>query len=240
MLNFLKGSWAIKVGGILIIAIVGWIVERLLNSWSDAVAKMPDIDKLSWGIAIVLLLIGVFLFFSPIIEKWIQSLSGEKKKETIDPSKPTVQYVAHVEWLKKENTLLKQQIAEMRKQTSTNNENKINTNAIPFSAEAITNSLHVLAELIQEGEQLVSAMRRPDFHVGQLGQDVRLWLDNVNHSIWDALPRDYASYITANQGDITESERLVYHGWNRGAAYLRISVERRLARLREIKSKLSV
>jgi hypothetical protein len=68
----LKGSWAIKVGGILMLAIVDWLVGKGLNSFSDTVAKMPDIDKLSWSIVVFLLLVGVFLFFSPVIDKWIQ------------------------------------------------------------------------------------------------------------------------------------------------------------------------
>lgn len=94
-------------------------------------------------------------------------------------------------------------------------------------------------ELIECGEKLTSQMRRPDFHVGQLGQDVRHWLDSVDHDIWDALP-DYASYITAEQGDITDDEKLRYNGWGWGAASLRISVDRRLARLRETRSRIQV
>lgn len=97
---------------------------------------------------------------------------------------------------------------------------------------------HVLSKLIQEGEQLVAEMRRPDFHVGQLGQDVRHWVDSVDRDIWDVLP-NRAGYITAEQGDITDGERLLYHGWSRDAAYLRISANRRLVRLREVRSEIS-
>jgi hypothetical protein len=97
---------------------------------------------------------------------------------------------------------------------------------------------HVLSKLIQEGEQLIAEMKRPDFHVGQLGQDARHWVDSVDRDIWDVLP-DRADYITAEQGDITDGERLLYHGWNRDAAYLRISVNRRLARLREVRYEIS-
>ena len=98
---------------------------------------------------------------------------------------------------------------------------------------------NTIDELIERGEELASEMRRPDFHVGQLGQDVRHWLDSVEHNVWDALP-DYASYITAEQGAITDDEKLRYNDWGWGAASLRISVDRRLTRLRETRSRIQV
>lgn len=93
--------------------------------------------------------------------------------------------------------------------------------------------------LIIGGEQLANYMRRSDFHVGQLGQNVREWLDSVEKDVWEVLP-DYAGYITAEQGDITEDEKMRYSGWHWDAASLRISVDRRLTRLRETRSRIQV
>lgn len=99
--------------------------------------------------------------------------------------------------------------------------------------------LEQLSGLIIGGEKLANDMRRSDFHVDQLGRYVREWLDSVENEVWEVLP-DYAGYITAEQGDITEDEKMRYSGWGRGAASLRISVDRRLTRLREIRPQIQI
>ena len=86
---------------------------------------------------------------------------------------------------------------------------------------------------------MVRQMQRPDFHAGQMGQDVRQWLDAVDSNVWRVAPK-HASYILAEQGDVAHDEKLRYEGWNWGPASLRISVDRRLSRLREIRSQIKV
>lgn len=102
-----------------------------------------------------------------------------------------------------------------------------------YSAEHIDK----LDKLITQGEALASQMQRPDFHTGQMGQDVRQWLDSTDRDVWQVIP-EYASYIVAQQGDFTHDEKLRYEGWKMENVTLRISVDRRLSRLREIRSKI--
>jgi hypothetical protein len=104
---------------------------------------------------------------------------------------------------------------------------------LQYTPQAINN----LDTLIKNGEQLTSWMQRPDFHQGQMGQDVRQWLDEVEHSLWEDFPK-LASNALSDQGDVTPDEKMRYQGWNWGAASLRISVDRRLTRLRAIKSQI--
>lgn len=40
-----------------------------------------------------------------------------------------------------------------------------------------------LDRLIQHGERLTHLMQRDDFHMEQLGQNVRLWLDETEHDV---------------------------------------------------------
>ena len=100
-----------------------------------------------------------------------------------------------------------------------------------------------LDKLIQHGERLTHLMQRDDFHREQLGQNVRQWLDETEHDVWEIVP-EHASHLTNNQASTkepyTDQERLRYSGWNRQHATLRISVDRRLAQLREIRSRIQV
>ena len=98
-------------------------------------------------------------------------------------------------------------------------------------------AMEKLSKLVERGEELVTEMRTPDFHTGQLGQDVHRWLDNVEHCVWEIIP-EYAGYITADQGDVTKGEKIKYQGWQINNAMLRVSVDRLLMRLREIRSKI--
>ena len=50
----------------------------------------------------------------------------------------------------------------------------------------------------------------------------------------------HANYIVGGRGDLTEDEKLRYQGWNWNNAALRISVDRRLTRLREIRFQIRV
>ncbi len=97
--------------------------------------------------------------------------------------------------------------------------------------------IHRLDSLIQLGEILTGQMQTSDFDASELGRDVHHWLDSVEEAVWEMLPR-YASYIVAEQGDVTSDEKLRYIGWGWDVASLRISVDRRLARLREIRSQI--
>ena len=98
-----------------------------------------------------------------------------------------------------------------------------------------------LGILIKRGEDLTNEMQRPDFHFGQLGQEIRQWLDSVEHNVWETIP-EYANLLTANSGSaqepFTDQERIRYSGWNRSRAALRVSVDRQLLRLREIRSRI--
>lgn len=243
MPDFVKGSWTVKAGGILVLAIVGWVVEQILNNISSVVAKMSLADKLYWGIPVFLLFVGIFLLFSPAIEKWIHSL-GDKKKEIQDPERPKVQYVAHMErvneeniLLKQENTLLKQENAEIRKQTPPVNENKINTNEITLSVEAIGKSQKWLDEIINQGEDLVYNMKTPGFNWAQLELWVQRWLIRISKEAWDVLHQQYAAYVTQEQGNYTSEEVIKYGHWSTREGSLRIMVDRKLLRLREIRAK---
>lgn len=94
-----------------------------------------------------------------------------------------------------------------------------------------------LDALIQRGEDLCDKMKEKDFSKWHLEPVIREWLNNVNHDVWEVIP-EHASYIVGEQGDLTEDEKLLYQGWTWDAASLRISVDRRLARLREIRSQI--
>ncbi len=94
--------------------------------------------------------------------------------------------------------------------------------------------------LISQGETLVSKMQTPDFQIyttANIGESVRQWLDNVERDIWKVIP-GHASYIVTTQGDLTPDEELRYQGWSYTNASLRISVDRRLSRLRQIRSQI--
>ncbi len=101
--------------------------------------------------------------------------------------------------------------------------------------------IETLGVLIKRGEELTKEMQRPDFHFGQLGQEVRQWLDRMEHDVWEVIP-EYANLLTTNSGSAQETftyqERLRYSGWNRDRAALRVSVDRQLLRLREIRSRI--
>lgn len=98
-----------------------------------------------------------------------------------------------------------------------------------------------LDALIKRGEELTHQMQRDDFHRGQLGREVRQWLDSVGHDVWEVIP-EHANLLTTNQRStqetFTDQERLRYGGWNRNAATLRVSVDRQLLHLREIRSRI--
>jgi len=99
-----------------------------------------------------------------------------------------------------------------------------------------------LDSLISNGEALTSLMQEPDFEIyttANMGEEVRKWLDNVDHDIWKVVP-EHASEIVATQGDLTPDEKLRYQGWSYENASLRVSVDRRLLRLRETRSQIQV
>ena len=63
-----------------------------------------------------------------------------------------------------------------------------------------------LDRLIQHGERLIHLMQRNDFHMEQLGQNVRLWLDETEHDVWEVIP-EHASRLTNNQESTKEPFR---------------------------------
>lgn len=111
------------------------------------------------------------------------------------------------------------------------------------SPEYLARAKGTLDGLIKEGEELVHRMQRGAFHTGQLGQEVRPWLDKTEHDVWEVIP-EHGNALTSKQASVkeifTDEERLRYGGWNRNAAALRVSVDRRLVRLREIRSRIQV
>jgi len=100
-----------------------------------------------------------------------------------------------------------------------------------------------LGALIKWGEELAHRMQSDDFHRGQLGQEVHQWLDNTEHDVWEVVP-EHASQLKSNQTTtkevFTAQEMLQYGYWNRDAASIRVSVDRRLQSLREIHSQIRV
>ena len=109
--------------------------------------------------------------------------------------------------------------------------------------EHLNQVIEQLNELIKHGEDLTEEMRGPDFHKGHVGQEVRQWLDKTEHDVWEMVP-EHARCLAGNekvtQEPYTDQERLRYAGWDRNAAALRVSVDRRLVQLREIRSRIEV
>ncbi len=96
-----------------------------------------------------------------------------------------------------------------------------------------------LSKLIQQGEELCNKMQVREFSVWHLEPVVREWLDESSQKVYKILP-ELASYILADQGAFTEGEKSQYQGWKWDNFSLRINIDRRLARLREIESKIRV
>lgn len=96
-----------------------------------------------------------------------------------------------------------------------------------------------LDALIRRGDEFCHIMRKRDFSRWQIEPEVGEWLNDVNRDVWEIIP-EHASYITANQGDLTQGEEIKYQGWDLDNAMLRVSVDRLLMRLREAHSKIRV
>ena len=180
----------------------------------------------------------IFLLVYKIIEDWgLGKLIGyieEQEGIWVNISDFIINYLPWVTWIAIPITILilivKAWLDSSRLQVTTVLATTQNRRCSPQVLEQLNG-------LIVGGEVLANYMRRSDFHVGQLSQSVHEWLDNVEKDVWEVLP-DYAGYITAEQGGITEDEKMRYSGWDWGAASLRISVDRRLARLRETRSQI--
>ena len=82
-------------------------------------------------------------------------------------------------------------------------------------------------------------MQSHSFNWVHLERWVQEWLDGISHDIWGVVPQ-HAAFIMSEQGDVTPEERMQYHGWGNKEARLRITVDRKLARLREIRSRIQV
>ena len=171
--------------------------------------------------------------------KLVSSPGDDKKKDPQESIKPKVQVVAHMERIKEENILLKQQITAKRKQTPPGDENKINTNDITLNAEALRKAQTWLDEIIKKGEELIYDMKTPGFNWAQLELWIQRWLTNIDSNVWKVTPQ-YAKYITEDQGTFTTGEILKYHNWNKKEASLRVMVDRKLLRLREVRAKLPI
>ncbi len=79
MKNIWKTSVTTKIAGALFIGAIEYLGGLILGSVFDGWAKMSNGDKLAWGIPVFLVLFSLFLFFSPAIEKWINSLGSKKQ-----------------------------------------------------------------------------------------------------------------------------------------------------------------
>ena len=91
--------------------------------------------------------------------------------------------------------------------------------------------------LIQRGDGFCHSMRQRDFDRWQIEPEVGEWLNDVNRDLWEIIPK-HAGYITADQGSLTKGEKIKYQGWKLDNALFRISVDRVLMRLREIRSQI--
>ncbi len=96
-----------------------------------------------------------------------------------------------------------------------------------------------LDALIQRGNELCSKMQTKDFSIWHIEPMVGEWLDDVSRDVWEIIP-EYANFIVGEQGELTADEQLRYDGWKWNAVSLRISVDRRLARLRDVRSRIRV
>lgn len=100
-----------------------------------------------------------------------------------------------------------------------------------------TEDIDELDILIDRGNDLCQQMQTKDFIREPLESVVGNWMNDIGRVVWQIIPK-YASYIMGDQGNLTEHEKLPYQSWNWNDATLRISVDRRLSRLREIRSQI--
>lgn len=127
---------------------------------------------------------------------------------------------------------LKKPITLAREQT-------VPSQVIQPDIEYPTEAVELLDELINEGEKLTNDMLTRGFNWFQEELWVQRWVDGMSKDIWRLLPK-HAPYIMAEQGKYTPDEIMSYHGWNNKEASLRIIVDRKLARLRELRSQIQV
>jgi hypothetical protein len=94
-----------------------------------------------------------------------------------------------------------------------------------------------LDEFIERGEELSQKMQSRSFNWAQLELWVHRWVHGIQREIYDKIP-EYSEYLVAQQGGLSEEERILYNGWNIKQATLRVTVDRYLVKLRTVQSKL--
>ncbi len=94
-----------------------------------------------------------------------------------------------------------------------------------------------LNESIERGEELSQKMQSRSFNWAQLELWVHRWVHGIQRDIYDKIP-EYSEYLVAQQGGLSEEERILYNGWNIKQATLRVTVDRYLVKLRTAKSRL--
>ena len=97
--------------------------------------------------------------------------------------------------------------------------------------------IKAMDSLIIRGDTLCAYMQDKDFTTGAVATAVQQWLDDVNREVWDIIPF-YADHITSELGALTGDEHIRYQGWDMDSAMMRVSVDRKLYRLRKIRSQI--
>ena len=117
-----------------------------------------------------------------------------------------------------------------------------NRHLVEDNQEYSSEVMSKLDKLIFEGDRLVNCMQMPNFGLyttENIGESVRKWLDDVERDIWEIIP-NRASYVIETRGGLSPEDKLRYQGWNYDEASLRISVDRKLLRLREVRSQIRI
>jgi hypothetical protein len=115
---------------------------------------------------------------------------------------------------------------------------KLSKNTQPsYDPKLLAQAKEKLDAFIERGDELSRMMESRGFNWAQLELWVQRWLDGISREIWDILPQ-HAAFIMSEQGDFTHDEKIRYEGWPMKEAALRITVDRKLARLREIRSRI--
>lgn len=107
----------------------------------------------------------------------------------------------------------------------------------PRSREEIAKIVSKLDEHIQAGHKHLRNLRIPH-DVSDVQPSASHWLEQIQGWSWESVP-EHADLINGADGDFSADERMRNAGVDINLAALRITIERRLTRLRQAKALLS-
>ncbi len=113
-----------------------------------------------------------------------------------------------------------------------------NRNRSPAEKRRVKQAKEVLEQLTWVGERLLGHMNTPQSVLfTDVSKRAQGWLGRLDEELWEAVP-EQAAFILEDQGPLSSEEVMRYGAWQRDAASLRITVERKLRRLRQVRAKL--